>query len=235
MAPTLVAVAVGVLVGLALLGAAVDRRSIAIVALAAAVPDLDAIVSLAVQGATNAAFHTLLLPGVAFVALYWDTVHRDLETSWLRRRWGWDGVRVAWVSLAAYTVAGIGLDLFSAEGVNLLYPLHDRFYAAVGRFRFSTHEGVILTFIDREAGLLWLSSPGTSANHHVATWVNPTPGTGLETETGVERRLALVESGWQLVVVAAATVAVAVRLRLERLERLERSETQRTNGAEGEA
>lgn len=233
MAPTLVTVAVGVLVGLALLGAAVDRRSIAVVALVAAVPDLDAVASLVVQGATNAVFHTLLVPAVAFVALYWDTVHRDRETSWLRRRWGWDGVRVAWVSLAAYAVAGIGLDLFSTEGVNLLYPLHDRFYAAVGRFRFSTHEGLILTFVDRDEGLLWLSSPGTTADHHVATWVNPTTGTGLE--TGVERRLTLVESGWQLIVVAAATVAVAVRLRRERLERLESSETQGTNGTEGEA
>ena len=58
--------------------------------------------------------------------------------------------------------------------------------------------------------MLWLTSPGTTADHHVSSWVNPTPGTGLE--RGVERELHVVETGWQLVVVAAALVAVAVRL-----------------------
>ncbi|SDR38899.1 metal-dependent hydrolase [Natronobacterium texcoconense] len=211
MAPTLVNVAVGVLVGLALLGVAFDRRSILLVALVAAIPDLDAVVSLVVHGATNAVFHTLLLPGVAFAALYWDTCRR--ESSWLRDRWGWYGVRVAWVALAVYVVAGIGVDLFRPEGVNLLYPFHDRFYAVVGRFRLSTHEGLILTFVDRGDHLLWFTSPGTTADHHVESWINPTPGTGLE--TGVERRFTLVESGWQLVVVAASIAALAARFRLE--------------------
>lgn len=217
MAPTLVNAAVGVLVGLALLGAAFDRRSVAVVAVAAAIPDLDAVVSLVVRGATNVALHTLVLPAAAFALLYWDTCRRDREDSWLRERWGWYGVRVAWVALAAYAVAGIGLDLFGPDGVNLFYPFHDRFYAVVGRFRLSTHEGLILTFVDRGEGPLWLTSPGTTENHHVESWVNPTPGTGLE--TGVERRLTLVETGWQLVVVAAASVALAARVRLEALER----------------
>jgi len=54
MPPTLVNVAVGALVGVALLGAAFDRRSIGLVAVAAAVPDLDAALGLvAVGGATR--------------------------------------------------------------------------------------------------------------------------------------------------------------------------------------
>lgn len=223
MAPTTVNVAVGALLALALLGAAFDRRSALVVALAAAAPDLDAVLSLAVRGATNAAFHTLLLPGAAFVALYWDTRSRDRERSWVRRRWGWYGVRVAWVSLAAYAVAGIGLDLFRPAGVNLLYPLHDRFYAVTGRLLLSTREGVILTFLERGETPLWLASPGTTADHHVVTWVNPTPGTGLE--TGVERRITLVESGWQLTVVAAAIAAVAVRFRSDRTDGRRGTET----------
>ncbi|WP_049928188.1 metal-dependent hydrolase [Halopiger goleimassiliensis] len=208
MAPTLVNVAVGVLLGLALLGAAADRRSVLVVALAAALPDLDAVASLVVHGTTNALLHTLLLPGFAFVVLYWDTRYRD--RSWLAARYGWYGVRVAWVTLAAFVVAGIGLDLFGSAGVALLYPLHDRFYTVAGRFLLSSDEGVILTFVD-SGELLPLESPGTTAEHHVATWVNPTPGTGLE--TGLERELHLVTSGWQLVVVATAAVAAAVRLR----------------------
>ncbi|ARS90002.1 hypothetical protein [Natrarchaeobaculum aegyptiacum] len=207
MAPTLVNVAVGVLLGLALLGAAFDRRSIAVVALAAALPDLDAVASLVVHGGTNALFHTLWIPGLAFVALYWDTCLRD--RSWLGGRYGWYGIRVAWVSLAAYLVAGIGLDLFGTEGVNLLYPVHDQFYAVVGTFLLSSDEGVILTFVEGGEGVLPLTALGTTAEHHVATWVNPTPGTGFETGRG--RRLHLVETGWQLIVVCAAAVALAVR------------------------
>jgi len=212
MAPTLVNVAVGVLLGLALLGAAFDRRSILVVALAAAAPDLDAVASLAIEGATNALFHTLLLPGIVFVGLYWDTCY--CERSWLGERYGWYGVRVAWVALAAYVVAGIGVDLFRPDGVNLLYPIHDRFYAVVGTFLLSSQDGVHLTFVERGENLLWLTSRGTTADHHVASWVNPTPGTGLE--TGVDRELHLVRTGWQLIVVSAATVALAVRLREER-------------------
>ncbi|WP_255192551.1 metal-dependent hydrolase [Natronobeatus ordinarius] len=208
MAPTLVNVAFGVALGLALLGAAFDRRSILFVALAAALPDLDAVASLVVHGATNALLHNLWLPGVVAVALYWDTRYR--EESWLADRHGWYGVRVAWVSLASFVVAGIGVDLFSPSGVNLLYPVHDRFYAVVGILLFSTQDGLVQSFVEVGEGLLWLSSPGTTADYHVETWVNPTPGTGLE--RGVDRELHLVETGWQLVVVAAALVAVAIRL-----------------------
>ncbi|THE65223.1 hypothetical protein D8Y22_08395 [Salinadaptatus halalkaliphilus] len=212
MAPMIVNVALGVLVGLALLGAAFDRRSILLVALAAALPDLDAAASLVVVGATNALLHTLLVPALAFGLLYWDTRLRD--RSWLEDRYGWYGSRVAWVALAAFVVAGIGPELFSTDGVNLLYPLHDRFYTVVGSFLLSSQDGVILTFVDRGEHLLWLASPGTTADHHVATWVNPTPGTGLE--TGVEREFYLVETGWQLIVVVATVAALAVRLWEER-------------------
>ncbi len=211
MAPTLVNVAFGVLIGLALLGAAFDRRSIALVALAAALPDLDAVASLVIEGATNALLHSLWLPAAVGVVLYWDTRYR--ETSWLAGRYGLYGVRVAWVALAAYLVAGVGVDLFRPSGVNLLYPVHDRFYAVVGGLLLSTHDGVVQSFLVFETAPIPLSSPGTTADHHVATWVNPTPGTGID--RGVEREVRFVETGWQLVVVAAAAVAVAVRLREE--------------------
>lgn len=207
MAPTLVNAAVGVLLGLALLGAAFDRRSIVVVAIAAASPDLDAVAGLVVDGATNALFHTLLVPAVAFVALSWDANYRD--RSRLRDRYGWYGVRVAWVALAAYAVAGIGLDLFTT-GVNLLYPLHDRFYVVSGRLLLSTQEGFVQTIADGGTPL-WLSSPGTTETHRVETWLNPSSGTGFE--TGDERRLHLIDAGWQLPVVAAAVIAAAVRLR----------------------
>lgn len=211
MPPTLVNAAFGALLAAALLGAAFDRRSAAVVTLAAAVPDLDAVASLAVAGATNAVLHTLFIPAAAAAAVHYDTRVRSQEASWLRRRYGPRGVRVAWVTVTAYLVAGIGLDLFSYEAVNLLYPVHDRFYAVVGWFILSTADGVILTYVDLDAGILGLHSPGTTATHHVATWVNPTPGTAVT--PGAERRLRLFREGWHAVAVAAAAVITAARLR----------------------
>ncbi|AGN02772.1 hypothetical protein L593_14165 [Salinarchaeum sp. Harcht-Bsk1] len=208
MVPTLVAAAVAALLAAALLGPAFDRRSLGIVVFAGVVPDLDAAVSLLVFGATNAAFHTLLLPGLLGIALYWDTTRRD--RSWLRERYGWRGVRIAWVALAAYVVAGIGLDLFSPEGANLFYPIHDRFYAVTGKLLYSTEDGLVQTYVQiGDEGLLSVGSPGTTANHHVESWLNPTPDTGWD--RGAERRLTLVESGWQTIVVVASVAVLAIR------------------------
>lgn len=208
MPPTLVNVAVGVLVGVALLGAAFDRRSLAIVALAAGMPDLDAALSPVVAGSTNAVLHTAFIPLFAVGLLYVDTTRRD--RSWVRSRYGWYGVRVAWVAVAAYAVAGIGLDLFSTESVALLYPLSDRYYAIVGQFGFSTQAGVVQTYIQLADGSLSVASPGTMSTHHVESWI--TPGDG-------KRRLRLIESGWQAVVVLTAAAAVPAKALVERGDR----------------
>ncbi len=208
MPPTLVNVAVGVLLGVALLGAAFDRRSIAIVAVAAALPDLDSIVGPLVFGAANATLHSLFIPLGAATVLYYDTEIR--EESWLRGRYGWYGVRVAWVAIAAYAVAGIGLDAFSAEGVAFLYPLSDRYYAIVGRFLLSTQEGVIQTYATIDDGWIELATPGTVETHHVDTWIDP---------ANDERRIRLVESGWQAVVVVTAIASLPAKYLVERRDR----------------
>ena len=208
MPPTLVSVAVGVLLGVALLGTAFDRRSLTVVAVAAALPDADVFVSLLLPGATNAVFHTAFVPAVAAVLVYYDTTHR--EGSWLRSQYGWRGVRIAWVGLAAYAVAGIGVDLFSSEGVALWYPLSDRYYAVVGKFVLSTQEGIVQTYIEFGDGWLGLASPGTTESHHVESWV--TPGDG-------GRRLRLIESGWQAIIVLTAAAAVPAKTLVDRGDR----------------
>lgn len=212
MPPTLVNVAVGVLLGIALLGASFDRRSVAVVAVAAALPDLDAPLSLVVHGATNAVLHSVFVPLVAAALLYWDTTYR--ESSWLRGRYGWYGVRVAWVAVAAYAVAGIGPDLFNVESAAVLYPLSDRYFAIVGKFTLSTQEGVIQTYVGVADGWLQVRSPGTTRTYHVASWANPTPGT--DNPPGVDRRLRLVDAGWQAVVVVTAVAALPATVLLER-------------------
>ncbi|ERH03318.1 MAG: putative membrane-bound metal-dependent hydrolase [uncultured archaeon A07HR60] len=206
MPPTLLSAAFGALLGAGLLGAAFDRRSMTVVTLAAMLPDLDALVSLVVLGATNSLFHNLWLPAIAGVGLYWDSRR---VTPWVRARYGWQGQRVAWVALVAYVGAGIGVDLFSYEGVNLLYPVHDTFYGIAGWLIYSTQEGLIETYLGFGAGEAGLHVAGTTANHHVATWVNPTPGTG--NPDTVERRVTLVNSGWQAIVVVASVAVVIIQ------------------------
>jgi len=210
MAPTVVAAAVGALLAAALLGAAFDRRAVAVVVAAAVAPDLDAFASLLLPGATNALFHALWLPLFAAGAVYWDTVVAD--ASRLRARFGWRGARVAWVALAAVLVAGIGTDLFGSEGVNLLYPVHDAYYRIDGRLVFSTREEIVQTFVVLGAkgpGILPLETVGTTASHAIPTFANPDGRPGLA--LGADRELSLVRSGWQLVVVAAAVATLAVR------------------------
>lgn len=212
MPPTLVTVAVGVLLGVALLGSAFDRRSLALVAVVAALPDLDAVLSFWIHGATNAALHTAFIPIGAAAVIHADT--RRGESSLIRDRYGWYGVRVAWVGVAVYAVAGIGMDLFNISSAAVLYPVSDRYFAVVGKLVLSTREGVVQTYV--MVGGDWLAdlTRGTTGSRHIATWVNPTPGTG--TPPGADRSVRLVDSGWQLVVLATAVAAVPARVLVAR-------------------
>jgi hypothetical protein len=214
MPPTLVTVAVGVLLGVALLGPAFDRRSLALVALAAALPDADAVLSLLIPGATNAALHSVFIPTAAALLVYCDS-RRD--ASWLRDRYGWDGVRVAWVLVAVYAVAGIGLDLFNVASAAVLYPISDRYFAVVGKLVLSTREGVVQTYVSFGDDWLAYLTRGTTGTRHVDTWVNPTPGT--DNPPDADRSVRLIDSGWQLVVVATAVVAVPARVLVARRDR----------------
>ena len=208
MPPTLLSLAVGALVGVALLGGAFDRRSLAVVVIAAGLPDLDAVLDVVGIGATNATLHSVFVPLAAASVVYYDTEVR--ERSWIRQQFGWYGVRVAWVAIAAYAVAGIGPDLFSTESVALIYPLSDRYYALVGRFTLSTQDGIIQTYVGFENGWLDIASPGTVESHRIETWLSP---------AGEERRLSLIETGWQAIIVVTALAAVPAKVLTQRGDR----------------
>jgi hypothetical protein len=190
MPPTLVHVALGVLVAAALLPH--DRRALLVVAAAAALPDLDALLAAAVPGGHlhGAALHTLFLPLVVAVVLSWETRR---EGSWLRAR---GAVRLAWVALLAFVLAGIVPDLFNVDAAAPLWPLHDRFYSFVGRFELSNQRGVFQTFVGTGYDLGLRGS--NYCQPSVLTPACPADGS------------ALVESGWQLLLVLAAVVVVAV-------------------------
>lgn len=201
MPSTLVHVAVGGLVGTALLGSWFDRRAIALVLVAAAVPDLDTFVGLVLPGAHRSLLHTLLLPAALAVAVWVDTRR---PASVLRERYGDRGVRVAWAALASLTFGGIFPDLFT-NGVNSFYPLYDAFHTVDGRVLLSNQRGVVQTVVD-----LSPEEPArTTKNLHYSTGVDPSPGDESE---DVERVFPVVAAGWQLMLVVVGSVTVGVRL-----------------------
>lgn len=216
MPSTVVNVAVGGLIAAGLLGAAFDRKSVLVVLAAAAAPDLDAVAAVVVDGAHNALLHTVFVPLIAAILVYVDVSARDSlagrgifagrdifagrgllgKTSWLRGRYGWYGVRVAWVAILAYAIAGIGLDLFNVEAANPLYPLHDQFYSIVGKFDITNKRGVVQTYVGvgtgGDGGFLRIGRARGSTGEFTV----PTPFTA-----GSERQFVVVESGWQALLV----------------------------------
>lgn len=208
MAPTLINIAVGCLLAVALLGTAFDRRSVVLVAGAAAVPDLDSVFALVAIGEPNAVLHSIFLVVGATVLLLSDTVLSD--HSRLADRYGWYGVRVAWVAVAAFTVAGIGLDVFTSQGVGLLYPLSNRAVAVDGWFMLSTQEGIVQRYVTMGDGGLQLSSPRIADA--------PSTDSVIHVDSG-GFRIRLIESGWQAIVLLTAVAAIPAKFLVERVDR----------------
>jgi len=205
MPSTVVHLAIGGIVAAALLGDEFDRRAVAVVLAATAVPDLDTFVGLVMQGAHRALLHTLVLPVATGAALTYDTRFR--RRSRLHDRWGGRGVRVAWVALAALLVGGILPDLMT-NGVNAFYPLYDRFLTVDGELVLSNQRGVVQTFVDLTA-----DPQRTTENTHYWTGVDPSQGTEPK---NVERIFPVVRSGFQLLVVVLGVFTLGARFWDER-------------------
>ncbi|WP_227775934.1 metal-dependent hydrolase [Haladaptatus pallidirubidus] len=197
MPSVVVHVAVAGLLATSLLSDHFDSRAAIVVMVAAALPDLDTLVGLWIPGGHRAVFHTLLLPMGAGTLLLTDKI----GGSWIRRRWGAYGVRVAWVSLVSLLVAGIGLDLVT-NGVNAFYPVHDQFYSVSGKLQFSNQEGVVQTFIQPQAH-------GSTANTHYRTGFDLARGPDPAEK---ERVFPIVRSGRQLLLGAMSFGIVGFRL-----------------------
>lgn len=177
-------------------------RAVAVVLLAAVLPDLDSFLSTTIAGAHRSLGHNLLLPAAAGALLLYDTRLRG--SSRLRDRFGGTAPGVAWVALAGFAVAGVGLD-YVANGVNLFWPFHDQFYTLNGRMGLSNRRGFFQTFVD-----LTPDRARTTENFHYATGVDPSAGSEPE---DVERVFPVVWAGWQLLLVATSVAVLAVRLR----------------------
>jgi hypothetical protein len=203
MPSTLVHVALGGLVGAALLTSEFDARAVALVVAATALPDLDAFAGLVLPGAHRSLLHSFLFPAVVCVLLLVDSRRSD---SFLRTRYGTRGVRLAWVSLAAMVFGGILPDLFT-NGVNAFYPAVDAFYTVDGKLLLSDQRGLVQTFVELQPERT--DPRPTTQNLHYSTPVDPKPGREPE---NVERVAPVFQAGWELMVVVVSSVVVSVRL-----------------------
>ncbi len=190
--------AVAALLAAGLLGDEFDARSLGIVLVAAAVPDLDTFTGIVLPGTHRALLHTALVPLALAALVYYDT--RVRETPWLASP---RAVRVAWAAVAAYALAGIGPDLFT-NGVNLLYPLSDQFVSLSGHVWLTDQRGLVQTVWEGPG-----SVRGTTRTLHYATGVDVAPGPD---PADAERIFPVVGSGFQLLVVLLAGVVTAGRL-----------------------
>ncbi|MFB6301148.1 MAG: metal-dependent hydrolase [Halobacteriales archaeon] len=202
MPSTVVHLALAGLIAAALLATEFDGRALVIVLAIVAIPDLDTLIGLVVPGTHRAALHTLLVPVVIAVLVFYDTRMRD--ESWLRRRWASERAGViVWTAIAAYVLAGIAPDLFF-NGVNLFYPLHDRFYTINGDVLLSNERGLVQT--------LWQpaeSVGGTTANTHYYTGVDTDRGADPE---NVERIFPIARGGLQVLLILLSMTVVTIRL-----------------------
>jgi inner membrane protein len=206
MPSTVVHVAFGALVATALLRE-FDAKTLAVVCAFAALPDVDTFLGVWIAGGHRALLHTALLPAVLGALVVWDTRRAE---SWLHAKFGRDGPHVAVVGVVALLFGGILPDLMT-NGVNLLYPLHDRFYTFAGSLELSSTEGVVQTFVDfgDEPGGGGTVG-GTTENTHYYTGVDLERGSD---PANAERVFPVVASGFQLVVVFTAVAGVVGRFR----------------------
>lgn len=203
--------AIGALVGAALLPR-FDRRALAVVLAAAALPDLDTLLGFWIVGGHRTILHTLVVPAVLTVGLVVDD--RLAGSARLRRRAGARGVGLAWAGVAAMTVGGIAPDLVT-NGVNALWPFVDTFYTVDGRLLVTDQRGIVQSFVEFPAETGG-GEPRTTENTQFQTGVDPSPEPEEEADPDPERIFWLFTAGWQVAFTAAAAVVVPARLRSER-------------------
>lgn len=201
MPSTIVHLAFAGLIASALLGDAFDRKALAVVLAVTAFPDLDSFIALYATAGHRTVLHNVWIPTIAAVALVVDTRVRD--QSMLRARWGWWGVRVAWVSVVCYLLAHIGLDLVDGV-VNLFWPVHDQFYALRGSIELSSERGIVQTFVAVDGLLPSLQAVGGTDEVAITTGVDP----GAD---ATERVFPVIGAGWELVVFLTGVFVTAAR------------------------
>lgn len=206
MPSTVVHVGFALLAAAAVLGAGFDRRSAAIIASFAVLPDVDTFLGLVFVGAHRAYLHNLVLPLAAVGVLVWDGRRRG----YLGARYGEDTYRLVVLGVVVgWLVAGVLLDGFY-NGVNLLFPIHDRFVDLSGHLYITDQRGVVQTFLSFDGFSVADSDTiGTTADTHYYTGVDPGP----DAPEDVERIFPIFDEGTLAVVAVTGYAVAAYRLR----------------------
>ncbi|MFW6152930.1 MAG: metal-dependent hydrolase [Halobacteriota archaeon] len=205
MPSTLVHLGLAALIAAALLDDHYDWRTLTVVLVLVALPELDTFLGLWLAGAHRTVLHNLWVVVIPGAVLLWDTRYR--RRSGIRTRWGGRGVRVGWVSLVALLFSHILLDAFF-NGVNLLWPVHDAFVDLSGELVYSTDRGFVQTFLEWDEPAT--SVRGSSGEVHYRTGVDPTPP-GRSAD-GVERTFPIASEGTRFVVMLTGFVVAGIRL-----------------------
>ncbi|MFP8958562.1 metal-dependent hydrolase [Natrialbaceae archaeon A-CW3] len=211
MPSTVVHVGLAGLVGAALLGDRFDTRAILFVMAATAIIDLDTLIGIYFPGTHRAALHNVWVVVIPGILLYWDANVRD--RSFVRSRWGAYGYRVGWVTLVAVLFAHILLDAFY-NGVNLFWPVYDRFFDLSGKLIVTNERGVVQTFVELESdssgrSLSESTARGTTADTHYSTGFDPTRE---EPPEDVERIFPIASSGELFIVTVIGYLTVGYRI-----------------------
>lgn len=215
MPSTVVHAGFALLLAAGLLKGAYDRKALAVVLLIVVLPEIDTLLGPVMPGAHRTVGHNFVLPAAAAVLVYYDTRLRD--TSILRDRFADRGVRIAWVALFVHFFAHVFLDWAHLDGVNALWPLHDRFFRLEGELLWSSSEWFVQTFVDIEfdpdTGERTVDSGagGTTGTVHVSNPIQPGSPDELADEAVVDRRFPVANRGWRLYLVLVGVFTVVAR------------------------
>lgn len=202
MPSTLVHISIAALISAGLLRD-FDRTVLLVAVLAVVIPDIDTFLGLIWDGAHRSALHTAVIPILAAAAIGYDQYIR--ESSWLERVHP-RGLQLASLGVIVYLFAGIAPDLMT-NGVNLFYPVHDRFYAISGEVFLSTERGLVQTLWDPVESVV-----GTTESTQYQTGITVEPGSSGETERPVDRVFPIAHSGLQVLLIGLAVLVTSWRL-----------------------
>lgn len=214
MVSTIVHAGFALLLAAGLLGDYYDRRALAVVLAVVLIPEVDSFLGPFMAGAHRTVGHNLVLPAAAAALLHYDT--RIRAHSAVRDRLAERWIAVAWVGLFVHVFAHVPLDWVHLEGVNVLWPLRDRFYALDGEIFLSTADGFVQTFvdvqIDPETGGRRVDAGGTGTTEtvHVNNPVEPRDPAEV-TDEPVDRRFPVANRGWRLYLIGVGLFALVAR------------------------
>lgn len=194
MPSTLVHVAIGAIVAVALLRDEFGWWSLGVVIAFAAVPDLDTFVGLVLPGAHRSLFHNVFFPLLLGAVLF--TEFRRSRSIFVDR-FGPAIRPVAGIGIVALVFGGIAPDLVT-NGVNLFYPVQDNFLEVSGELLLSNQQGVVQTFVELSQPDAGGAVVGSTETVHYATGIDPSPGSE---PANVERVFPVLGSGMELLIV----------------------------------